>query len=518
MNIIGYCRVSTDEQADNGFSLSHQEETINKYCRENDHRIIKIFKEDFSGFKTFKRPSWIQLETFVKEASKTTKIDAVICTRWDRFSRNESEASTKIKEFRKKEIKVIMIEAYYDPSDLSGPMLNSIHMHLAEMESKKNSIRTKEGMRRGMREGYWMYRPPFGYNVSKALNNKPVLVPVPEKAKFINLVYEQMATGLHSAESLRKKYYKELDGMSKQNFLYTLRRVVYTGMIELKETESEKREIVKGLHEAIISKDLFQKVQDVLDGKKPSQKKVNNQVELYPLKNFLKCADHSRTFTASGSRGRNGIHHYYHCTCSKCKNRFGVNKMEEFIYGNLRGLIFPSEILQLANMVFEDVYEASNKSSKSRLSQIEKELETINEKRIRIQDNYMDGDLDPKTMSSLMERLETQEIFLKREVDQIKSQKVPINSLLQKSQLMLQELPEIFLKSSGESKQLICGSMFSGKIEFSNKEVRTVPWKSFVSKIMLINRELEDLKTKKADKNVGLHSLAPPLGLEPRTP
>lgn len=277
------------------------------------------------------------------------------------------------------------------------------------------------------------------------------------------------------------------------------------------ETENDKREIVNGLHEPLISLNLFQQVQDVLDGKKPSQKKVNNQVELYPLKNFLKCADHSRTFTASGSKGRNGIHHYYHCTCSKCKNRFAINKMEEFIYGNLRSLVFPSEILQLANIVFEDAYEASNKSSKSRLSQIEEELEKINEKRIRIQDNYMDGDLDPKTMSSLMSRLDNQEINLKREVDQIKSQKVPINSLLQKSQAMLQELPEIFLKSDGESKQLICGSMFSGKIEFSNKEVRTVPWKSFVSKIVLINKELEALETKKAIISDGLSSMAPPL-------
>jgi len=313
MNIIGYCRVSTDEQSEHGFSLPHQEEAIRKYCAEKNYKVIRIYKEDCSGFKTFNRPAWNQLEEFIKKSSKLTKIDIVICTRWDRFSRNESEASAKIREFEKKGIKIIMIETYYDRSDYSGPMLNSIHMHLAEMESRKNSIRTKEAMRRGMREGYWMFRPPFGYVISKEQNNKPILVPVPEQAKFIKLVYEQMATGLYSAESLRKKYYKELGSMSKQNFLCMLRRIVYTGMIELKETENDKREIVKGLHEPVISQNLFQHVQDVLDGKKPSQKKVNNQVELYPFKNFLKCADHSRTFTASGSRGRNGIHHYYHC-------------------------------------------------------------------------------------------------------------------------------------------------------------------------------------------------------------
>lgn len=51
-------------------------------------------------------------------------------------------------------------------------------------------------------------------------------------------------------------------------------------MVEIKETESENRELVKGLHEAIVLKDLFQKVQDVLDGRKPSIKKVNNLAEI----------------------------------------------------------------------------------------------------------------------------------------------------------------------------------------------------------------------------------------------
>jgi site-specific DNA recombinase len=518
MNIIGYCRVSTDEQAEKGFSLANQEEEIKRYCKDHGYKVLKIFKEDHSGFKTFNRPAWNHLEKYINENNKTEKVHAVISTRWDRFSRNEFEASSKINEFRKKGVEIRMIDSYYSREDLSGPMLNSIHMHLAEMESRKNSIRTKEGMRRGLKEGFWMYKPPFGYVISKEQYNKPILIPVPEKAKVVQVIFEEMSTGLYSAGSLRKKYYKELNKMSKQNFLYMLRRHVYTGKIEVKATDTQKRELVQGLHEAIISQELFQKVQDILDGKKPNIKKVNNQAEIYPLKNFLKCQDHQRTFTASGSRGRNGIHHYYHCTCSKCKNRFPVEKMHDFIYQNLKQLTFSEEILELAKRIYDDFAKSQGSDAKIRISKLKKELESINNKKNRVQDDYMNGDINSKMMNDLLEKLEIKEKETEAEIHQLKNDNSPINELVSKSQSILSDLAEIFKDCDGEDKQLICGSMFSEKIEFSNKEVRTVPWKSFVEKIVLINKELEDLVTKKADKNVGLPTLAPPLGLEPRTP
>ncbi|SNS76935.1 hypothetical protein SAMN06295967_1271 [Belliella buryatensis] len=68
-----------------------------------------------------------------------------------------------------------------------------------------------------------------------------------------------------------------------------------------------------------------------------------------------------------------------------------------------------------------------------------------------------------------------------------------------------------FETGDGEIKNKICGSIFSNKIRFSNKEVRTIEWKPFMEDIKLINRELQNIKTKKAIISDGLSSMAPPL-------
>lgn len=55
-----YIRVSTDEQADKGYSQRDQEERLKKYCENNQIKIRRVIFEDHSA-KTFNRPEWIEL-------------------------------------------------------------------------------------------------------------------------------------------------------------------------------------------------------------------------------------------------------------------------------------------------------------------------------------------------------------------------------------------------------------------------------------------------------------------------
>ena len=66
MNVICYKRVSTDEQADRGFSLQHQETMLTKYCEINNYNIVDIYTEDCSG-KSFDRPKWKKIMSLYKE-------------------------------------------------------------------------------------------------------------------------------------------------------------------------------------------------------------------------------------------------------------------------------------------------------------------------------------------------------------------------------------------------------------------------------------------------------------------
>mgnify|MGYP000877762079 CR=1 FL=1 len=71
MNVIGYARVSTSDQAENGFSLKLQEDAIVKYCKNNGYNLIEVHKEDFSGKNDFNRPKWNQIINYIKKNKNT---------------------------------------------------------------------------------------------------------------------------------------------------------------------------------------------------------------------------------------------------------------------------------------------------------------------------------------------------------------------------------------------------------------------------------------------------------------
>ena len=84
INVILYCRVSTDEQAEKGFSLNYQEESLKRFCTGMGYNIIKIFREDHSA-KNFNRPEWYyhcrgKCKTRVRKEKVETRVTDLLST------------------------------------------------------------------------------------------------------------------------------------------------------------------------------------------------------------------------------------------------------------------------------------------------------------------------------------------------------------------------------------------------------------------------------------------------------
>ncbi len=93
-----YIRVSTDEQADKGYSQRNQEEVLRKYCDINSIQVRKVIFEDHSA-KTFNRPEWAKLFAEIKKFRG--KSDLILFTKWDRYSRNAGDAYQMISTLRR---------------------------------------------------------------------------------------------------------------------------------------------------------------------------------------------------------------------------------------------------------------------------------------------------------------------------------------------------------------------------------------------------------------------------------
>ena len=130
-NVIIYNRVCTNEQA--SFKLRHQEETLRRYCELKGYNVISHFQDCFSAI-TFDRPEWKKLESFVKN---NKKVDLILFTKWDRFSRNTEQALAVILELSNMGIEINSIEQPLDFSIPDNKMILSMYLLLPELNQIK---------------------------------------------------------------------------------------------------------------------------------------------------------------------------------------------------------------------------------------------------------------------------------------------------------------------------------------------------------------------------------------------
>jgi len=132
-NVVIYTRVNSKEQVNTGFRLRYQEEALRKYCEIKGYKVVNHFQDCFSA-RTFDRPEWRKLESFVKN---NKKVDLILFTKWDRFSKNTEQALAVIRELSNIGIEINSIEQPLDFSIHDNKMILSIYLLLPELNQMK---------------------------------------------------------------------------------------------------------------------------------------------------------------------------------------------------------------------------------------------------------------------------------------------------------------------------------------------------------------------------------------------
>ncbi|HML56724.1 MAG TPA: recombinase family protein [Ferruginibacter sp.] len=270
-NVVIYKRVSTDEQAEHGFSLDAQEEKVIKYCASNGINVMKIFSEDFSAWKGFDRPAYNELKLFLK--ANKGKVDGILFTQWSRFSRDITESYNEIKRLRELGVQPNAIEQWINFSVPENQYLLAIYLAAPQVENDRLSDRTKVGMNQALKQGRWLWKAPYGY-----VNNKVTkLIEIDEEAaKLVKEAFDIMEKGLLTAEEVRRKLQQKGMPLTKQAFLTMLQNKIYVGKIVVPAFKDEPEQVVNGLHKPIIDPETFEKVQFVMNGKKKSYKGITS--------------------------------------------------------------------------------------------------------------------------------------------------------------------------------------------------------------------------------------------------
>jgi site-specific DNA recombinase len=514
MKVICYKRVSTDDQADRGFSLQHQEEMLLRWCEINHHEVVQIYTEDYSG-KTFERPEWKKLMVYCRK--NKTNVDLILANRWDRFSRNQYEALKVIKELQSMGISVNTVEQPLDLSNADNKILLSLYLSIPEVENDKNSIRTKEGSRRARKEGCWTGQAPRGYR-NVRVDKKSSLEPS-DDAPLIIQSFEKMASGLYTADEVRRWLNHQGIKLSKNMFPNIIRNVVYTGQILVKEFKKEPCQLVRGLHQPLISEELFAEANRVLDGRKRNMKFHDDKSDLYPLKGHLRCAKHNLSLSAGPSKGRYGIYHYYVCTVKndRCK-RYPIDKVHTMVEEKLRDIQFSAQVFKAYRSILERFFENEDVDRKRNIVKTKTEIEKKTEQRNRLQILLLDGKLTTEEYRELKTPIDSDLFRLEKHLSSLNEETSPFKDYITKHVPLMENLLEFYRGCDGKTKKRILSCIFSEKIYFQENGDAAISYHQPIVVLMNTSKVLERSENKKEVISDLLFNMAPRVGLEPTTP
>ncbi|WP_295122645.1 recombinase family protein [uncultured Chitinophaga sp.] len=319
-----YIRVSTEEQKMTGFSQRYQEEILKVYCSIHSISIEHIVLEDYSA-KSFNRPAWRELFAAYRD-HKWDIPRLLLVTKWDRFSRNTTDAYEMLRKLTKFGVEVRAIEQPVDMSIPENKMMLAFFLAVPEVENARRSLEIQKGRNRGITEGKWMGLAPYGYENKMDINGVKSIEPIEMQARIMRLAFQELSGGLRTVKDVFIMVVEYGFDKSINCFWNAIRNPVYCGKIPVR--REGKVSVVQGQHQAIIPETLFLKVQGILGRKKVAARNIRND-DMMPLRGLLLCPVCQRVMTGSGSTGkRKTVYHYYHCR-SRCHVRFRVQDVHE---------------------------------------------------------------------------------------------------------------------------------------------------------------------------------------------
>ena len=511
---IIYVRVSTDEQANTGYSLEYQEERLLKACEYERSQVLRVFREDYSA-KDFNRPEFQKLLEYVK--SHKSEVDFILFTRWDRFSRNSEEAYRMIRVFKNLNVEVRSLEQPLDMSIPDNKLMLAFYLMAPEIENDKISVRTKEGLYKAAKSGAFTSKAPFGcVNVRNEVE-MATLAYCPENHKLVKEALELFSGGNYSADEIRRKFFgvgKDAK-IGKQTFLNMLRNPTYAGKIVVPAFGKDRSYLVDGVHPPLISMHTFLRNTELLNRNKKIL--ITKERDEFPLRGSLRCPICSKTLTASASRSRNqSRHHYYHCQ-KGCGFREKAGVVNQVFEEHLNTFELNEEMYNLYNEVFKDFISTMNTGKKQELSTIEKEMEKIVARKEKIENEYMDDKITSDKYNVLLDRCENDLLRLQMRKEALTVETKESMENLRSALLVHKTVSHLYKNADVRGKKEIIGSIFKDLLVFEKGAYRTTQLSILASLIFNDIKGFQESGIKKGDISVALSSLAPPAGLEPAT-
>ena len=512
---IIYTRVSTDEQ-NNGYSPADQKEKLYRYCENNNIDVVGFYHDDESG-KSFERPEWKKIMTFIKKNKNV--VDYIYFLKWDRFSRNAPEAYAELGKLKKLNVEARAME---QPLDLDIPeqkVMLAIYLTAPEVDNDRRALNIFHGIRRGKKEGRWLGACPRGYKNTRNENNRPVITPEGgTQERLVVQAFKEFSTGLYTIEELRLKLFKKGLKCQRSSFWDLLRNKAYIGKVKIPAYKGEPEEWIDGNHKALIDETTFYKVQDILSGRRKNIPSAFKTIRVeFPLRGHLLCPQCGKTLTASFSKGCRGtLYPYYHCT-KGCRERQKAEEVNAAFVKLLNSIKVKPNTLKLFSSMVKEKMKNNNSNSKAEIDSVNREISKQKQRISNAKSLMLDGEISALEFKEMRLEIEEKITHLTCELSNINAGIQNLDSKIDDITGLFSNLEKAYQQKDTATKKQIVSSIFPNKLIYDKKTVRTMKMNSVMSLILNNDKVLKGSKKRKHTEFGVLSGGVENIGFEPTT-
>ena len=381
-NVAGiYIRVSTEDQAREGFSLGEQKEKLEALCKYKGYEVYKVYKDaGISAKDITHRPQFQQM----LEDMKAGKINYIVAYKLDRVTRSVKDLETLISTLEQYHCYLICDRDDVNTSTANGRFFVRMLTVLSQLEIEIVSERTKFGLGGAIKAGHIPGPCPFGYYRD---TDKTIKIDISTKDIVIRIYqlylegksYQQIANILNDENVPSPVKSKWGDSTIEK----IINNRIYMGDFErYKKDKDRESEIYMNVVPPIISRAMWEDTQN----QKGKNQRSYSRHRVYIFFQKLICPKCGKIMTGKGAGGKKSKYMYY--TCEKCKIYFNEDDIEEILIDYI--LDFIEYDYQVNKFFYPLLAEKKDDEAK----EIEKEIKKYKDQKKRLIKVYKDGILE----------------------------------------------------------------------------------------------------------------------------
>lgn len=379
-----YVRVSTQEQAEEGYSIKAQLERLQAYATSQNWKVVKTYIDDGQSAKNMNRT---ELTNMFKDMKKNL-FDCILVYRLDRLTRSVLDLYTMLNTFEEYNIKFKSATEVYDTTNAMGRLFITLVAALAQWERENLGERIRMGMMQKAKEGKWtVSTPPIGYDKGE----DDTLIINENEAIIVKEIYKLYLSNRYGtgkvAKVLNQKNMKTKSGAfwNMNTVNYVLKNPIYKGTLRYNyRVNKEQYFELDGVVPPIITEDEYNEAQKLIENRSKHHPRKATSPHIFTT--VLKCGRCGGIMSGKQSHGPNKkyVAYSYYCVNAKygrCDQRLIAQNFLEVQFIKLL------DSIELQDYIDDEIskQEAPLFKTEGKIKELKKELIEVEKRRSKWQ-------------------------------------------------------------------------------------------------------------------------------------